>query len=117
VHGFVHGRLLKPCPTRSDLHRGERTADDQLRQSISDLTVSFQVGLDVLLHGERHIRVADPLTQRLPVDLGIARSGVAVPHVVQVDLGQPGRRGELLEPPGNRVGVGRRAAGQQNSTP
>jgi hypothetical protein len=28
-----------------------------------------------------------------------AQCGVAVPHFVKVDLGQPGRRGELLEPP------------------
>src|SRR5205807_4050371 len=46
--------------TRSDLHRGERTADDQLRQGGSDLPVGFQVGLDILLHGERDIRVSDP---------------------------------------------------------
>src|ERR1700755_1533615 len=36
--------------TRSDLHRGERTANDQLRQGGSDLTVGFEVGLDILLH-------------------------------------------------------------------
>jgi hypothetical protein len=35
--------------------------------------------------------------------------GVAVPDVVQVDLRQPGRGGELLEPPGDRVGVRGRA--------
>jgi len=28
-----------------------------------------------------------------------------VPDVVQVDLRRPGRRGELLKPPGNRVGM------------
>jgi hypothetical protein len=39
----------------------------------------------------------------------VACGGVAVPDVVQVDLRQPGRRGELLEPPGNRVGVRRPA--------
>jgi len=31
--------------------------------------------------------------------------GVAVPQVVQVDLRQPGRRGELLEPARDRVGA------------
>jgi hypothetical protein len=60
VHGFVHGRLLKPfCSsqalTPSDLHRGQGTADDQLRQGGSDLPVGFQVGLAILLHGERDI--------------------------------------------------------------
>jgi hypothetical protein len=41
--------------------------------------------------------MSDAMAQCLPVDLGIAaRSGVAVPDVVQVDLGQSGRRGELL---------------------
>jgi hypothetical protein len=32
-----------------------------------------------------------------------------VPHVVQVDLGQPGRRGQLLESPRDRVRVWRPA--------
>jgi hypothetical protein len=35
------------------------------------LTAGFEVRLDVLLHGERDIRVADPLAERLPADLGI----------------------------------------------
>jgi hypothetical protein len=96
----------------------ERAADDQLGERVGDLAVGLQVGLDVLLHGERHVRVADAVAQRLPVDLGIAScGGVAVPYVVQVDLGQPGRRGELLEPPGDRVGWGGLPSGQQNSTP
>jgi len=30
------------------------------------------------------------MTQRLPVDLRVARGGVAVPDVVKVDLWQPG---------------------------
>ena len=34
------------------------------------------------------------LAQRPPVDLGIACGGITVPHVVQVDLRQPGRSGE-----------------------
>ena len=104
--------------TRSDLHRGERTANDQLRQGGSDLTVGFEVGLDILLHGERDIRVSDPLTQRLPVDLGIAAcGGVAVTDVVQVDLWQSGRRGELLERRVIVSGCGGLPSSQQNSTP
>jgi hypothetical protein len=72
--------------------------------------VCFEVGLDVLLHGERHIRVADAVAQRLPVDLGVpASGGITVPDIVQVDLGQPGRRGELLEPPCDRVRMRRPA--------
>jgi hypothetical protein len=38
---------------------------------VGDLAVSLQVGLDVLLHGERHIRVADAMAERLPVDLRV----------------------------------------------
>jgi hypothetical protein len=51
-----------------------------------------------------------PMAQRFPVDFGIAScGGVAVPHVVKVDLGQPGRGGELLEPPRDRVRMRRSA--------
>jgi hypothetical protein len=39
--------------------------------------VGFQVALDVLLQGEGHVSVTDPLAQRLPVDLGIASGGSA----------------------------------------
>jgi hypothetical protein len=68
---------------RTDLHGGERSADDQLRQGSGDLAVGFEIGLDVLLHRERDIRMSDALAQRLPVDLRIAaRYGVAVPDVV-----------------------------------
>src|ERR1700747_2715886 len=101
VRGFVHGA----CSSRACLLYGrERPADYQLGERFGDMPVGFQVGLDILLHGERHIRVADAMAQRLPVDLGIAsRGGVAVPYVVQVDLGQSRGRGELLEPSRDRV--------------
>ena len=63
VHGFVHGRPLKhaahAAPVCSTDH--ERTADDQLGERVGDLAVGLQVGLDVLLHGERHVGVTDPL--------------------------------------------------------
>jgi hypothetical protein len=66
-------------PLVLDHDRGEGTADDQLCERVRDLAVGLQVGLDVLLHGERHVRVADPDAERLPVDLRIAaRGGVAV---------------------------------------
>jgi hypothetical protein len=55
-----------------DLDRGERVTDDQLRESVRDLAVSLQVSLYALLHGERHVRVPDPLAECLPVDLRIA---------------------------------------------
>ena len=75
--------LLCLASRLSDLERGQRSADNQLRERVGDLAVGLQVGLDVLLHGERHIRVADAMAQRLPVDLGIAAcGGVAVPYVV-----------------------------------
>ena len=52
----------------------------------------------------------DALAQRLPVDLRItARGGVAVPDVVQVDLWQARGRGELLEPPRDRIRMWRPA--------
>ena len=93
-----------------DFYRSERAADDQLRQRVRHLAVGLQVGLDVLLHRERYVSVTDPLAERLPVDLLIAASGgVAVPHVMQVDLGQASPRGQLLEPSGDRVGMGRPA--------
>jgi hypothetical protein len=41
------------------------------------LAVGFQVRLDVLLHGERHVRVPDPLAEGLPVDLRIAASVIS----------------------------------------
>jgi hypothetical protein len=55
-----------------DLDRGERSADDQLRERIGDLAVGLQVGLDVLLHGERHVRMDDPLPERLQSIFGRA---------------------------------------------
>jgi hypothetical protein len=92
------------------VYGGKRAPDDQLGERGGYLAVGLEVGLDVLLHGERDVRVAYPLAQRLPVDLGIAARGdVAVAHVVQVDLRQPGRRGELLEPPRDRIRVRRPA--------
>src|SRR5205823_6115054 len=54
-----------------DLSGGEEAADDQLRERVRDLAVGLQVGLNVLLHGERHVRVADAPAQRLPVDLRV----------------------------------------------
>ena len=61
-----------------------------------------------MLHGERDVRVADALAQRLPVELRVAaRGGVAVPDVVQVDLREIGRRRQLLEPPRDRIGMRR----------
>src|ERR1035437_5347894 len=54
--------------------------------------------------------MTDSLTERFPVDLGVpARSGVAVPHVVQVDFRETGRRGELLESSRDRIRVRRPA--------
>ena len=77
---------------------------------LATLAVGFQVGLDVLLHGERHVCVPDALAQRLPVDLGVpARGRVAVPHVMQIDRRQPGRRGELFETSRDRVRMRRPA--------
>ena len=70
-----------------DLSGSDRAADGQRRERGSDLAVHLKVGLNVLLHDERHVRVPDPLAQGLPVDLRIAASRrVAVPHLVQVDL-------------------------------
>jgi hypothetical protein len=81
----------------SDLHGDERTADYRLRQGVGHLAVGLQVGLDVLLHGERYVRVTDPLAEGLPVDLRIAVSGgVAVAYVVQVDLGRPAAAASFL---------------------
>ena len=52
-----------------------------------------QLSAPLMVRGD--VRVADALAQRLPVDLGIPPGGgVAVPDVVQVDLGETGRRGE-----------------------
>jgi len=39
------------CP----LYRRERTANDQLGERVCDLAVALQIGLNVLLHGERHV--------------------------------------------------------------
>jgi hypothetical protein len=104
---FVHGARSSGSGL---VHGSKRAPDYQLGERGGYLAVGLQVGLDVLLHGERDVRVADPLAQRLPVDLGIAARGcVAVAHVVQVDLRQPGRRGELLEPPRDRIRVRRPA--------
>ena len=101
VHGFVHGRSCSHCLARVALALDpgcQRPADDQLCECVSDLPIRLQVSLHVMLHREPHVRMADALAERLPVDLRIAASrGVAVPDVVKVDLGKTGRR---REPPG-----------------
>ena len=51
------GHVAHAC--RAD-QRGERAADDQLGERVRDLAVCLQVGLDVLLHGERYVSVAEP---------------------------------------------------------
>ena len=123
VNGFVNVASL--TPPRRGLRRpspwsscvsSEITVEARAPPMISSasvfahLAVGLQVGLDVLLHRERHVRMTDPLAERLPVDLRIAaRGGVAVPHVVQVDFWQTGRRGELLEPSRDRVRMRRPA--------
>src|SRR5437762_712139 len=62
-----------------DLSGGEEAADDQLRERVRDLAVGLQVGLNVLLHGERHVRVTDAPAQRLPVDLRVQLVESSVP--------------------------------------
>jgi hypothetical protein len=61
---------------------------------VRHLAVRLQVGLDVLLHGERYVSVAEPHAQSLQADLCItARRGIAVANVVQVDEREPGALG------------------------
>jgi hypothetical protein len=45
------------------------SSDDEFGQCVRDLAVGFQIGLNVLLHSEGHVRVADALAERLPVNL------------------------------------------------
>ena len=94
----------------SDLERGQQPADNQPRQGVGHLAVTSRSVWTYCFMVNHHIRVADAMTQRLPVDLRIAScGGVAVPDVVQVDLGQTCGRGELLEPPCDRVWMRRPA--------
>src|SRR5215467_268434 len=80
--------------------------NDQFGERGRHLAVDLQVALDVLLHRERHVSVAYPVAECLPVDLRLAPGGgVAVPHVMQVDLREPGRSGERVEAAGDRVRV------------
>jgi hypothetical protein len=73
---------------------------------VRDRAVGLQAGLDVLLHRERHVGVAEPYAQRLPVDLGIAaRGGVAVADVVRSMSGRPARSHDCLA---WRIGTARR---------
>jgi hypothetical protein len=60
VHGFTHGARSSSAfaPTVrlvGYLDRDERAADDQLRERVGDPAIGLQVGLDVLLYGERHL--------------------------------------------------------------
>jgi hypothetical protein len=60
------------------------------------------------LQGEGDAGVAEALVDHLGRDPGLERrGGVAVAHVVQADLGQPGGPGVLLEPVGDVLGVER----------
>jgi hypothetical protein len=55
-----------------DLDGCQRPADDERGERVRDLAVGLQVSLDVLPQGEGHVRMTDPGTERLPVDLRIA---------------------------------------------
>lgn len=47
------------------LDRGrQHSAQDQLCESRRYLALSFEVSLDILPHGERHVSVPDPFAQR-----------------------------------------------------
>ena len=82
----------------------ERPSDDQFCKRGGDLPVSVEVCLHVLLHGEGDIGMADPLAERLPVDLRIpAGRGIAVPHVMKIDLRGTGRGSQPLEAASDRV--------------
>jgi hypothetical protein len=48
---------MPSCLVR-DLGRGKRAANDQLSQRGRDPAVGRQVSLNVLLHGERHVRMS-----------------------------------------------------------
>jgi hypothetical protein len=58
VHGFVHGRQLKPHLGARRSLLNEEVADDQLHQGVGHLAVGIEVGLQVVLHGERDVRVS-----------------------------------------------------------
>src|SRR6266516_1241401 len=89
-----------------DLYGRQRPANDQLGERSRYLAVRLQIALDVLLHCERYVGVSDPVAQRLPIDLRVASCcRVAVPHIMQVDLRQISRCGELVEPAGDGVWV------------
>ncbi len=99
VNGFVNRRCRSGrvgCVIVAvwlDHDRSQQAACDQFGESLRDLAAGLQVGLDVLLLGERDVCVAEPDAERLPVDLGVpARCGVAVADVVQVDQGEPAAR-------------------------
>ena len=81
VHGFAHGRLLtsRPGSRRSVLNEG--VTDDQHRQGGGHLTVGVEVGLQILLHGERHIRVSYSLAtgnNEMKIRSGNTSSGESV---------------------------------------
>jgi hypothetical protein len=74
VNGFVNGAQpvsgQSRCVGRAagrliDYDGGERAADDQLGERVRDLAVGLQVGLDVLLHRERYVSVAEPYAECL----------------------------------------------------
>jgi hypothetical protein len=128
VNGFVNGILVRPLamvrPHRSvrgvlvlDRDQQERVTDDQLGKRDRKLPVALQIGLGVLLHSERDLRVADPLARCLPIDLRVpTRRGVAVRHVVQVvvAIARPAVLAiSLFRPGGSRPRVGERRCGPE----
>ena len=88
---LIRARLIR------DLGGSDRPADDQRGERVRNLAAGLQVGLNVLLQRERHLRVPEVLAQRLPVDLRInVDITVFVSDVVKVDLRQVGT-GSLVE--------------------
>ena len=83
-------------PVSSAISGSERAADDQLRERVRYLSIGLQVGLNGVLHRERHVRMPNPLAERIPVDLrvppcgGVAQRGAKLKTGVATRVAMPG---------------------------
>jgi hypothetical protein len=93
-------------------------AEDELGDRAGRLLVQAGQHVAIGVHGDGDVGVPEALADDLGRDPSRQRGGgVAVPNVMQADLGEPSGGGVLLEPPREPLWCSGRPSGQVNTSP